>query len=559
MFRFESPIYLWLLLLIPLLLVVSIWLYSQRKKKLRKFGDPELLWALMPDVSRWRPAVKLALMLAALALLIIMVARPQMGTKISREKRQGIETIIALDISNSMLCEDVTPTRLQKSKLLVENLVDHFTNDKIGLVVFAGDAFVQLPITSDYVSAKMFLQSISPSLIATQGTDIAQAIRLSMNSFTQDRNIGKAIILITDGEDHEGGGVEAAEDAHKKGINVFILGVGSARGAPIPMEGGGYMTDNTGETVITALNEQMCQEVARAGKGTYIHVDNNSDAQKRLDHELDKLQQGETENVVYSEYDEQFQAFGILALLLLLIEILILEIKNPMFKNMKLFKGRFLLIGILGLMPLVANAQLDRQYVRTGNRFFKAQAFDKAEAEYRKALTKNPSNPQALYNLGCALMAQQQDSAAMVQFDQAGKIEQNKLRRAKAFHNMGWICQRHQLFDKAIEAYKESLRNNPDDNETRYNLALCQYQRKQQPPQQQPQNQDNKDQQGNDQKQENQQQEDQSQDNQQPQPKDKMSQENAEQLLNAALQQEKQTQERMKKQQPRSRNLQKQW
>ncbi|MBQ9533016.1 MAG: VWA domain-containing protein [Prevotella sp.] len=559
MFRFESPIYLWLLLLIPLLLVVSIWLYSQRKKKLRKFGDPELLRALMPDVSRWRPAVKLALMLAALALLIIMVARPQMGTKISREKRQGIETIIALDISNSMLCEDVTPTRLQKSKLLVENLVDHFTNDKIGLVVFAGDAFVQLPITSDYVSAKMFLQSISPSLIATQGTDIAQAIRLSMNSFTQDRNIGKAIILITDGEDHEGGGVEAAEDAHKKGINVFILGVGSARGAPIPMEGGVYMTDNTGETVITALNEQMCQEVARAGKGTYIHVDNNSDAQKRLDHELDKLQHGETESVVYSEYDEQFQAFGILALLLLLIEILILEIKNPMFKNMKLFKGRFLLIGILGLMPLVANAQLDRQYVRTGNRFFKAQAFDKAEAEYRKALTKNPSNPQALYNLGCALMAQQQDSAAMVQFDQAGKIEQNKLRRAKAFHNMGWICQRHQLFDKAIEAYKESLRNNPDDNETRYNLALCQYQRKQQPPQQQPQNQDNKDQQGNDQKQENQQQEDQSQDNQQPQPKDKMSQENAEQLLNAALQQEKQTQERMKKQQPRSRNLQKQW
>ena len=559
MFRFESPIYLWLLLLIPLLLVVSIWLYSQRKKKLRKFGDPELLRALMPDVSRWRPAVKLALMLAALALLIIMVARPQMGTKISREKRQGIETIIALDISNSMLCEDVTPTRLQKSKLLVENLVDHFTNDKIGLVVFAGDAFVQLPITSDYVSAKMFLQSISPSLIATQGTDIAQAIRLSMNSFTQDRNIGKAIILITDGEDHEGGGVEAAEDAHKKGINVFILGVGTARGAPIPMEGGGYMTDNTGETVITALNEQMCQEVARAGKGTYIHVDNNSDAQKRLDHELDKLQHGETESVVYSEYDEQFQAFGILALLLLLIEILILEIKNPMFKNMKLFKGRFLLIGILGLMPLVANAQLDRQYVRTGNRFFKAQAFDKAEAEYRKALTKNPSNPQALYNLGCALMAQQQDSAAMVQFDQAGKIEQNKLRRAKAFHNMGWICQRHQLFDKAIEAYKESLRNNPDDNETRYNLALCQYQRKQQPPQQQPQNQDNKDQQGNDQKQENQQQEDQSQDNQQPQPKDKMSQENAEQLLNAALQQEKQTQERMKKQQPRSRNLQKQW
>ena len=559
MFRFQDPQYLYLLAVVVLLALIWFLLRRQQKKRLRKFGDPELVRQLMPDVSRWRPVLKFWLLELVLVLLIVMLARPQLAGRISKQQRQGIEMVIALDISNSMLAQDVKPDRLNRAKMMVEDLINKFTDDKIALVVFAGDAFVQLPITSDYVSAKMFLQSISPSLIATQGTDIAQAIRLSMNSFTQDRNIGKAIILITDGEDHEGGGVEAAEDAHKKGINVFILGVGSARGAPIPMEGGGYMTDNTGETVITALNEQMCQEVARAGKGTYIHVDNNSDAQKRLDHELDKLQHGETESVVYSEYDEQFQAFGILALLLLLIEILILEIKNPMFKNMKLFKGRFLLIGILGLMPLVANAQLDRQYVRTGNRFFKAQAFDKAEAEYRKALTKNPSNPQALYNLGCALMAQQQDSAAMVQFDQAGKIEQNKLRRAKAFHNMGWICQRHQLFDKAIEAYKESLRNNPDDNETRYNLALCQYQRKQQPPQQQPQNQDNKDQQGNDQKQENQQQEDQSQDNQQPQPKDKMSQENAEQLLNAALQQEKQTQERMKKQQPRSRNLQKQW
>ena len=232
---------------------------------------------------------------------------------------------------------------------------------------------------------------------------------------------------------------------------------------------------------------------------------------------------------------------------------------NKYNNNLLGWTRRLLPFCLFALWSLTVNAQLDRQYIRTGNRFFRAQAFDKAEAEYRKALTKNPSNPQALYNLGCALMAQQQDSAAIAQFDMAGKIEPNKLRRAKAYHNIGWICQRHQLFDKAIEAYKESLRNNHADDETRYNLALCQYQRKQQPQQQQPQNQDNKDQQGNDQKQENQQKEDQSKDNPQPQPKDKMSQENAEQLLNAALQQEKQTQERMKKQQPRSRNLQKQW
>ncbi len=191
MFRFEDPLYLYLLLIIPILAVVRYVGWRQRRKKLRKFGDPELLKELMPDVSKYRPTVKFWLLMAALALLIVMLARPQMGTKISHEKRNGIETIICMDISNSMMAEDVVPSRLAKSKMLVENLVDHFTNDKIGLVVFAGDAFTQLPITSDYVSAKMFLQNIEPSLIASQGTDIAQAIRLAMNSFTQQEKIGR--------------------------------------------------------------------------------------------------------------------------------------------------------------------------------------------------------------------------------------------------------------------------------------------------------------------------------------------------------------------------------
>ena len=340
MFRFESPIYLWLLVLIPLLALVRFIAYRKRKKKLEAFGDLHLLRQLMPDVSRIRPLVKFSLLLAALALLILLLARPQMGTKISREKRNGIETMICLDISNSMMAQDVVPSRLEKSKLLVENLVDHFTNDKIGLIVFAGDAFVQLPITTDYVSAKMFLQNISPELIDTQGTDIAQALNLAMNSFTQQEKTGKAIIVITDGEDHEGGAVEKAKEARKKGINVFILGVGGTAGAPIPVQGGGYLTDGNGQTVMTALNEQMCQQVAQAGSGTYIHVDNTSDAQERLNAELGKLQKGENSSVVYSEYDEQFQAFGILAILLLLLEVCILESKNPLTQKFRLFKKK---------------------------------------------------------------------------------------------------------------------------------------------------------------------------------------------------------------------------
>lgn len=338
MFRFESPVFLYLLIIIPVLILIRLYALRLRKKKLMLFGDMELLKSLMPDVSPLRKSVKFWLQLAALALLIIMLARPQMGTKISQDKRRGIEVVIALDISNSMLAEDVEPSRLDRSKMLIENMVDNFTNDKIGLVVFAGDAFVQLPITSDYVSAKMFLQDTDPSLIATQGTDIAHAISLSSKSFTQQDNIGRAIIVITDGEDHEGGAVDAAKAARRNGMRVFVLGVGSSKGSPIPDGHGGYMKDNTGQEVISALNEDMCKQVAAAGGGAYIHVDNTGTAQQQLNDELAKLQRGDVAEVIYSEYDEQFQAFGILVIVLLIADVLVLEGKNSLFKNIKLFK-----------------------------------------------------------------------------------------------------------------------------------------------------------------------------------------------------------------------------
>ena len=335
MFRFENPEYLWLLLVVPVLALIRFVTYYNQKKRLRKFGKPQLLKQLMPDVSRWRPFVKFVLLELALALIIVMLARPQQANSISQEKRSGIETIIALDISNSMRAKDVTPDRLERAKMMVENLVETFVDDKIGLIVFAGDAFVQLPITSDYVSAKMFLNSIDPSMIVNQGTDIAAAIEMASHSFTQQEHVGKAII-ITDGEDHEGGAVEAAQAAKEKGYNVYVLGIGSPNGAPVPDPAtNNYMVDNHGETVMSRLNEQMCREIAQAGGGAYIHVDNNSSAQRLLDEELDKLEQGET--TVYSDYAEQFQYAGALALLLLIIEICILNRKNPLLKNIKLF------------------------------------------------------------------------------------------------------------------------------------------------------------------------------------------------------------------------------
>ena len=572
MFRFEDPVYLWLLVLIPVFALVRFITFRNQKKKLRMFGDPRLLKDLMPDVSRFRPMVKFWLLQAALALLIVMLARPQMGTKISQEKRTGIETIIALDISNSMRAEDIVPSRLDRSKMMVENLVDHFTNDKIGLIVFAGDAFVQLPITSDYVSAKMFLSSIDPSMMATQGTDIAAAIDMAMNSFTQDEGIGKAIIVITDGENHESGALEAAEAARKKGMRVYVLGVGSAQGAPIPVPGtGDYMKDNTGSTVMSALNEDMCRQLAQAGGGAYIHVENNSAAQQQLDNELDKLSKKETSTTVYSDFDEQFQAFGILALLLLILEICIFDRRNPLLKNLSLFKRkssttsmRMLLYITFALtssvLPLTSLAQTDRQYVRQGNKLFEAGDYANAEVSYRKAVEKNPRNPQAAYNLGNALMAQKKDSAAVQQFQSAARMETNPLRKYQSFHNIGVICQTHKMYGDAIEAYKSALRLNPDDDETRYNLVLCKHLQKKQD--QNKQNQQNQDQQKKQDEKKDDQKQDQNKDEQkQKQQKPQMSKDNAEQLLNAAMQQEKQTQDRLKKaqQQPQRRNIQKNW
>ena len=547
MFRFEDPIYLWLLLLVPVLVLVALLGHRKRKKQLKAFGEPELLKDLMPDVSAYRPWVKLGLAVFAFALLVVMLARPQMGTKITHEKRNGIEAVIAIDVSNSMMAQDVVPSRLEKSKLLIENLVDHFTHDRIGLVVFAGDAFVQLPITTDYVSAKMFLQNIDPSLVATQGTDIAKALNLSMRSFSQQKDIGKAVIVITDGEDHEGGALEAAKAANDKGVRVFILGIGSTKGAPIPLQEGGYLTDRSGQTVLTALNETMCKEIAQAGKGTYIHVDNTNDAQEKLNDELAKLQRADTQAVIYSEYGEQFQAVCIIVIILLIAEILILDIKNPKLRNIHLFGSKKpMTMLLLLIVPTLAFAQSDRHFIRTGNKLYRNQNYPKAEVEYRKAMSQNGSNAHAVYNLGNALMMQQKDSAAIVQLENAGKMEANKTRKAMAYHNIGTICQRHQLYGDAIKAYEEALRNNPNDNETRYNLALCKRLNK-----------NNKEQQ----KQKEQQKEHKQKEKQQPKPKEQMSKENAEQLLNAAIQDEKATQQRLKKatQQPSRRTVEKNW
>lgn len=341
MFQFENPTYLYLLLLLPFL--VAFYLYSNYKKRkaLRKFGDPVLMAPLMPDVSKYRPDVKFWLLFSAIALFSALLARPQFGSKKETIKRSGVEVIIALDISNSMLAQDVQPNRLERSKRLISRMVDELHNDKVGMIVFAGDAFTQLPITSDYISAKMFLESINPSLITKQGTAIGAAINLAIRSFTPQEGVGRTIILITDGENHEGGIKEAIKAANDKSIQINVMGVGSPDGSPIPIEGtNDFRRDNQGNVVITRLNEAMCEEIAKEGKGIYVRVDNSNRSQRSISQEIDKLAKADIETTIYTDFNEQFQAVAWLILLLLFAELLILECKNPLFRNIRLFSNK---------------------------------------------------------------------------------------------------------------------------------------------------------------------------------------------------------------------------
>ncbi len=339
MFKFANPEYLYLLVLVPVLVVLHVLSNIRRRRKLAEYGDAELLSRLMPDASSVRPNIRFWLLFASYTLCCFLLARPQFGSKQDTITRKGIETVIALDISNSMLAEDVAPSRLDKSKRIISNLVDRFQDDKVGLIVFAGDAFVQLPITSDFISAKVFLNAISPGLISRQGTDIKTAIELATRSFTPNEGVGKAIIIITDGEDFEGGAVEAAAAAAEKGYQIYVMGVGLPTGTPIPGERRGeFRKDKDGNVVMTHLNEEMCRNIAAAGKGAYFYVDNSNAAEKALQKEFDKLAKADVETTVYTEYDEQFAIIAWIILVIMLFEIFICESRNPRLRNFSLFK-----------------------------------------------------------------------------------------------------------------------------------------------------------------------------------------------------------------------------
>ena len=309
LFRFANPQYLYLLIIIPILVGWYTYTRIQRKNALKKFGDITLLKNLMPGESKIKQNLKFGILLLAITGVIFVIARPQFGSKLETVKKKGLEVMIALDISNSMMAQDIRPNRLEKSKQMLYKLLDELNNDKFGVIIFAGQPFTQLPITTDYQAAKMFISSIQPGIIRQQGTAIGAALELASRSFSEEEENtkGQAVIIITDGENHEDDAEKIAKEMAAKGIQINVIGIGNPQGSPIPMEGSsGMKKDKNGNTVITKLDESMCQRIAMAGNGIYIHADNTNDAITAMQKELEKISKGDVDSKQYSEYEEQF-------------------------------------------------------------------------------------------------------------------------------------------------------------------------------------------------------------------------------------------------------------
>ncbi|MDR0414891.1 MAG: VWA domain-containing protein [Prevotellaceae bacterium] len=328
MFRLAQPEYFVLLLVIPVAVLLYALHLRSRRKALSRFGNLQTLRQLMPGASVARGWIKLLLWSLAFLFLVLGICRPQLGARVKEVKRKGAEIIIALDVSNSMMAQDFTPNRLENAKRAIARLVDQLGNDRIGLIVFAGDAYIQLPITSDYVSAKLFLNAINTGIVPRQGTAIGKAIITAIRSFSLQSEKSRALIIISDGENHEDDPVEAAQLAVKEGIKVYTIGIGSPQGSPIPLREGGLMKDRQGNMVVTRLDEEVLEKTAAAGNGIYVRATTSNLGLSDIVNDVRKLDKQELSSVIYEDFNEQYHYFFYMAIVLLTLELLIIERKR---------------------------------------------------------------------------------------------------------------------------------------------------------------------------------------------------------------------------------------
>jgi len=340
MFRFAQIDYFYLLALIPVFTALVIWLFVWRKKALQRYGQLSVISRLLPDKSNSKLILKFVLMMVTWALLVFVAAGPQTGSKLEKIQRKGIDLIIALDVSNSMLSQDIKPNRLARARQSISRLIDKLEGDRIGIIVFAGKAYTQLPITTDYAAAKMFVVTINPGMIPTQGTAIGDAVDLALNTFGESKK-NKALIIISDGEDHEGNVLEQAELAAAKGITIYTIGMGLPEGGPIPVYNGdvlvGFKKDKEGNAIVSKLDETLLQRIATIGKGMYIRATNSETGLNRIFDDINEIQKSEIESKQFADYENQFQYFLAIALFLMILDLFIFEKKTFWMKQIKPF------------------------------------------------------------------------------------------------------------------------------------------------------------------------------------------------------------------------------
>ena len=629
MLRFENEYVLYMLLLVPILVGLYVYVHYRQQKIWQKYSEIPLLKLLMPDSSVKMQNFKFVLVCLIWICLVFALANPQMGSGVEKGKRKGIDIMLCVDVSNSMLAKDYVPNRLEASKRAMSLFVDELKGDRIGIVVFAGNAFVQLPITSDYAAAKMLISNVSTRMISTQGTDIATAIDKAAASMlppqgdvTSNPNqpiTQKVIVVISDGEDHYTEAVDVASSVAKQGILVYTIGVGNSLGEPIPVRASGrndYKKDKEGNTVITRLNEQTLREIAQAGNGSYIHANNAHIGFDILLDDLNKLEKAEIEDVVFSRYESRYYVPLWIAFVLLIIEILLYHKKMFRFKGFAWLKNKQLFVlmffACVGFSQKLSSQTTEEiKALRQGNRDYSAaaklekeaagleeknresnkqeiavkkqqaqQLYEQASTNYLKSNTSTGSYYKSLYNQAASLYKQGKYEEAAKEVTKV--IENTNVSdkvKSKAYHNLGNSLMHQEKYKEAIDAYKRSLKANPSDMDSKYNLEYAKkkltVQQQQQQSQQQQGEGENKeqqdknqqgqqDQQNKDQQQQNQQQQDgqQKEKNEQQQRQAQQDNQETKRKLDALQTNEKKTQEkatRLENQQSRPVKQEKDW
>jgi tetratricopeptide (TPR) repeat protein len=547
---FQYIHYFFILLAIPFFIALYFYVLNWKKRTIKKIGDERLVTQLIKEYSPQKFAIKFVLTIAAFTLCVVALANLRSSNGTQKVNRNGIDVMIALDVSKSMLAQDVQPNRLEKAKQVLNKLIDRLSNDRIGIVVFAGKAYLQMPLTADHNAAKMYLSTSSTDAVPTQGTVISDALKMCYAAFTTKEKKYKSVVLISDGEDHDEEATKIASQMADEGVMVNTIGIGSVEGATIiDAITNEVKKDNQGNTVISKLNEAALKEIAQKGKGSYQLFSSTDAVVNGLEQQLNTMDKRTVTEDSLVNYKTYFQWFLALAFILLVVELFISEKKSTTKKrnNVK-NKLAFCLLPITYcLLPVTSMAQTENELIKKAEEAYKKQAYEKAAELYKKAAEKTPKNSTTQYNLGNALYKKTKVDEAVTAYDKAIANTTDKNLKSKSFYNKGVVLQNSKNLQGCVDAYKNALKLNPNDDDARQNLQKALQQLKEKQKQEKENKKKNKPKEDENKK-EKEKPKDEDEKNNQPKPQpSKISKQDAEEKLKALLQQEKNLQDKLKK------------